>query len=171
MLKNKYLIDETGEKILEILENNSKISNEDIALQLDITVQQVEHYINRFEKDNIIIRYTTHINWERIKLEEQVRALIEVKVTPEHGAGFDAIAEQIYRFEEVYSVILLSGGYDLLVEVHGETLQRVAAFVSEKLAPIKGVQSAVTHFRLKTYKEAGKILTGEPESKRLPFSF
>lgn len=171
MLKNKYIVDETGESILEILEKNSKISNSNIAKQLDITEAEVSHYIKKFEQDNIIIRYTTHINWERIRLEEQVRALIEVKVTPEHGAGFDSIAEQIYRFEEVFSVILLSGGYDLLVEVHGETLQQVALFVSEKLAPIKGVQSAVTHFRLKTYKEAGRILTGEPDSKRLPFSF
>jgi DNA-binding Lrp family transcriptional regulator len=101
----------------------------------------------------------------------QVRALIEVKVTPERGVGFDAVAESIYRYPEVSSVFLLSGSYDLLVQVEGPTLQQVSLFVSEKLATIKNVQSTVTHFLLKKYKEDGDILVDQPESKRLPMSF
>ncbi len=167
----RYEIDSKGEELLEVLEKNSKLTNDDLSKILNISKEDVASYIENFERDNIIVRYSTQINWEKIRLEERVRALIEVKVTPEHGVGFDAIAEHIYRFEEVKSAILLSGGYDLLVYVEGESLQQVAFFVSEKLATIKGVQSAVTHFRLKTYKENGQILVTESESKRLPFSF
>ena len=101
----------------------------------------------------------------------QVRALIEVKVIPERGVGFDAVAESIYRYPEVSSVFLLSGSYDLLVQVEGPTLQQVSLFVSEKLATIKNVQSTVTHFLLKKYKEDGDVLVDQPESKRLPMSF
>ncbi|MBN1500029.1 MAG: Lrp/AsnC family transcriptional regulator [Spirochaetes bacterium] len=168
---SSYKIDDKGEQLLELLENNSRLTPEDLSKILDIPVEQVNAYIKTFEDDNIIVRYTAQVNWERIRLEERVRALIEVKVTPEHGVGFDSIAEHIYRFEEVKSAILLSGAYDLLVYVEGESLQQVAFFVSEKLSTIKGVQSAVTHFRLKTYKENGQILVSDGESKRLPFSF
>jgi DNA-binding Lrp family transcriptional regulator len=170
MKQSRYHIDSVGEQILEILEKNSKISHEDIARQLDVTLEKVNEYIKRFEEDHIIIRYATQVNWERIRSQE-VRALIEVKISPEHGVGFDSIAESIYRFDEVRTCVLLSGGYDLLVQVDGESLQQVAMFVSEKLSPIKGVISTVTHFRLKTYKDAGQILVVENESKRLPFSF
>jgi DNA-binding Lrp family transcriptional regulator len=170
MKQSRYHIDSVGEQILEILEKNSKILHEDIARQLDVTVEKIKEYIKRFEDDHIIIRYATQVNWERIRSQE-VRALIEVKISPEHGVGFDAIAESIYRFDEVRTCVLLSGGYDLLVQVDGESLQQVAMFVSEKLSPIKGVISTVTHFRLKTYKDAGQILVAENESKRLPFSF
>jgi DNA-binding Lrp family transcriptional regulator len=170
MRQSKYKVDQIGEQILEILERDSKSSHDDIARQLNITPQKVSEYIAQFEKDRVIIRYTTQINWERIRNQE-VRALIEVRVSPEHGVGFDSIAESIYRFNEVRSCVLLSGGYDLLVQVDGDSLQEVALFVSEKLATIKGVLSAVTHFRLKTYKESGQIMVEESESKRLPFSF
>lgn len=166
----KYKVDAVGEQILEILEQNSKTTHEDIARQLDISVEKVCEYISRFEADKIIIRYTTQINWERIRSQE-VRALIEVKISPEHGVGFDSIAESVYRYNEVYTCVLMSGGFDLLVQIEGASLQEVAMFVSEKLAPIKGVQSTMTHFRLKTYKDAGQILVEEPGSKRLPFSF
>ena len=170
MRQTRYKVDAVGEQILEILEQNSKVSTDDIARQLDISVERVSEYIARFEEDKIIIRYTTQINWERIRNQE-VRALIEVKVSPEHGVGFDAIAESIYRYNEVRTCVLMSGGFDLLVQIDGSSLQEVAMFVSEKLAPIKGVKSTVTHFRLKTYKDAGQILVEEPGSKRLPFSF
>jgi DNA-binding Lrp family transcriptional regulator len=100
----------------------------------------------------------------------EVRALIEVKVIPERKVGFDSVAETIYRFPEVESVILLSGGYDLLVQVEGDSLREVAQFVSEKLATIKGVQSTVSHFLLKKYKEDGVILVDQAETKRLPVS-
>lgn len=164
-----YKIDKTGEELLEILAHDAKITIEDIAKQLNITVEAVEKYIRKFEKDRIILNYKTLINWERIK-QHEVRALIEVKVTPERGVGFDAIAENIYRFPEVSSVYLLSGSYDLHVHVEGPNLKEVSLFVSEKLATIKNVQSTVTHFLLKKYKEDGEILVEQPESKRLPIS-
>ncbi len=164
-----YQTDEIGEAILEILSNDAKSSHEDIAKQLDITENKVKKYIKKFEKDKIILRYRTHINWERIK-DHEVRALIEVKITPERGRGFDSIAELIYRFPEVSSVYLLSGGYDLLVQVEGPSLKEVALFVSEKLATIKNVQSTQTHFLLKKYKEGGDILIDQSESRRLPIS-
>ncbi len=164
-----YKTDKNGEAILEILANDAKSSNEDIAKQLNITESTVKKYIKKFEKDKIILRYKTHINWERIK-DHEVRALIEVKITPERGRGFDSIAELIYRFPEVSSVYLLSGGYDLLVQIEGPNLKEVALFVSEKLATIKNVQSTQTHFLLKKYKEGGDILIDQSDSKRLPVS-
>lgn len=164
-----YKTDQIGESILEILNNEAKSSYDDIAKQLNISENQVKKYIKKFEKDRIILKYSTHINWERIK-QHEVNALIEVKVAPERGVGFDAVAEQIYRFPEVKSLYLLSGGYDLLVQVEGPTLKEVALFVSEKLATIKNVQSTVTHFLLKTYKDNGDILVDHSDSKRLPIS-
>ncbi len=165
-----YKIDTLGEDILEILSNDAKATVEDIARQLDVSIDKVKKCISRLEKDRIILRYKTHINWQRVKHDE-VRALIEVKVTPQRGVGFDSIAEVIYRFPEVTSVYLLSGGYDLLVQVEGPSLREVAMFVAEKLATIDHVQSTVTHFMLKKYKEDGDILVEQPEGKRLPVSF
>jgi DNA-binding Lrp family transcriptional regulator len=164
-----YKIDEIGEGILEILTRDAKISNQDISKQLNITEERVAKYIKRFERDRIILRYRTLVNWERVK-EHEVRALIEVKVTPMRGVGFDAVAESIYKFPEVSSVYLLSGTYDLLVQVEGPNLKEVSLFVSEKLATIENVQSTVTHFMLKKYKEDGEILVEQPESKRLPIT-
>ncbi len=164
-----YKTDKTGEDILELLSKNSRITADDIARQLGIAEEKVKKYVQKFEKDRIVLRYKTQINWERIK-QHEVRALIEVKVIPERGVGFDAIAEHIYRFPEVSSVYLLSGSYDLLVQVEGPSLKEVSLFVSEKLATIKNVQSTVSHFLLKKYKEDGEILVDQPESKRLPLS-
>ncbi len=165
-----YKIDRAGEDILEILHYDATATADDIAKQLNITSQKVQKYIRKFEEDRIILRYKTHINWQRIK-QHEVRALIEVKVVPERGVGFDSIAEAVYKFPDVTSVYLLSGGYDLLVQVEGPTLKDVALFVSEKLAVLKNVQSTVTHFLLKKYKEDGDILVEQADSKRLPFSF
>jgi DNA-binding Lrp family transcriptional regulator len=170
MRQSKYRIDKIGEQILEILEKNGKTTPDDISRQLDIGVDKVKEYIETFERDHIIVHYGAHVNWERIR-STQVRALIEVKISPEHGVGFDSIAENIYRFDEVRSCILISGAYDLLVQIEGESLQDVAMFVSEKLATVKGVVSTSTLFHLKTYKESGLIIVEEPGSKRLPFSF
>lgn len=164
-----YKIDKIGEEILEILCSDAKTSESDIAKQLNIKTEDVKKYIKKLEKDKIILSYKTHINWERVKHHE-VRALIEVKVTPERGVGFDAIAESIYRYPEVSSVYLISGDYDLLVQIEGPSLHEVALFVSEKLATIKNVQSTATHFMLKKYKEDGDILVDQPDSKRLPVS-
>jgi len=162
-----YRLDELGEQILEILENDAKISVGDIARQLNCPETKVKKIITRLEKDRIILGYKTGINWQRVR-QHDVKALIEVKVTPQRKVGFDSVAEAIYKFPEVSSLTLLSGGYDLLVQVEGETLREVALFVSEKLATINGVQSTVSHFQLKKYKEAGVILVDQADSKRLP---
>lgn len=165
----RYKVDETGEGILEILVNNAKTTDDEISRQLDIPVAEVQKYIKKFEKDRIILGYKGIINWQRIR-QHDVKALIEVKVQPERNVGFDSVAEMIYKFTEVTSVFLLSGGYDLLVQVEGENLKDVALFVSEKLATIKGVQSTVSHFILKKYKEEGITLVDQSESKRLPLA-
>jgi DNA-binding Lrp family transcriptional regulator len=165
-----YKVDKTSEAILEILSRDARSSYEDIAKQCNVTVDTVRKYIRKLENDKVILRYKTHINWEKIKTEHEVSALIEVKITPERGRGFDAIAELIYRFPEVSSVYLLSGGYDLLVQIEGPSLKEVALFVSEKLATIKNVQSTITHFLLKKYKDGGDILIDQPDLKRLPVS-
>ena len=164
-----YKIDQTGEKILDIIYKDAKADHDDIAKQVGIPVDSVKKYIKKFEADRIILGYHSNINWQRIRLHE-VKALIEVKVIPERKVGFDSVAEAIYRFPEVTSVYLLSGGYDLLVQVEGENLREVAQFVSEKLATINGVQSTVSHFLLKKYKEDGVVLIDQSESKRLPVS-
>lgn len=162
-----YRIDENGENILQILSENGKSTPEDIARQLSMDPAEVSRIIETFEKDRIILGYRTSINWQRIK-QDNVKALIEVKVLPERKVGFDSVAEIIYRFPEVASVFLISGSYDLLVQVDGDNLREVAQFVSEKLSTIKGVQSTATHFLLKKYKEDGIILEDHGESKRLP---
>jgi DNA-binding Lrp family transcriptional regulator len=164
-----YKVDEAGEKILDILYKDAKADPGDIARQVNVPVDNVTKYIKKFESDRIILGYHTDINWQRIRLHE-VKALIEVKVIPERKVGFDSVAEAIYRFPEVTSVYLLSGGYDLLVQVEGENLREVALFVSEKLATIHGVQSTVSHFLLKKYKEDGVIQVDQSESKRIPVS-
>lgn len=165
-MKN-YSIDKTGEAILDILHLNAKAVPADIARQLNITEAEVKKYIARFEKDRIILDYKAFINWQLVK-QNTVHAIIEVKVTPERNVGFDAVAEAVYKFPEVTSLELVSGGYDLLVHVQGDSLQDVARFVSAKLATIRGVQSTVSHFLLKTYKEDGVILTEQKGNKRLP---
>ena len=162
-----YEIDATEEAILEILKTNARAVPADIARQLNISETDAEKYIAKLEKDRIILDYKTIINWHQIR-QNTVHALIEVKVTPERDVGFDAVAETIYRFPEVTSLSLLSGGYDLLVEVEGESLEKIAHFIAVKLATIKGVQSTVSHFILKKYKENGVIFEKHHETKRLP---
>jgi DNA-binding Lrp family transcriptional regulator len=162
-----YVIDKTGEEILDIISSDAKISSLEISKQLNIPEAQVAAIIKKLEKDRIILGYKARINWQRIR-QHDVKALIEVKVTPERKVGFDMVAQAIYRYPEVVSVSLLSGSYDLLVQVEGNTLRDVALFVSEKLATIKGVQFTVSHFLLKKYKEDGVILVDQPDSKRLP---
>jgi DNA-binding Lrp family transcriptional regulator len=154
-------------KILKILEGDARTTPKQIATMTGTPQTEVEKLIKQAEKDNIILKYKTIINWEKAG-EEQVSALIEVKIAPQRDVGFDAVAERIYRFPQTRSVYLLSGTYDLLVLVSGKTMHEAAAFVSQKLAPIEGVQGTVTHFLLKKYKEDGEILEGKEATKRQP---
>ena len=156
-------------QIFEILETNARATPEQISAMTGIPVAEVEETIKKAERERTILKYKTAINWNKLGVE-QVWALIEVKVVPQRGVGFDAIAERIYRFPEARSVYLVSGTYDLAILVVGKTMQEVAIFVAEKLAPLETVQGTVTHFLLKRYKEDGEILEGEEGIKRLPVS-
>jgi DNA-binding Lrp family transcriptional regulator len=154
-------------EILEILEKDARTSAEDIAKMLRMTPKAVRAEIKRLEKEGVILKYKTIVNKEIAKAEStDVRALIEVKLTPQKNVGFDHIAERIYQFPEVSSCYLMSGTYDLLVVVEGRSLHTVSNFVSEKLAPMENVRGTVTHFILKKYKEDGDILKQPERSKR-----
>lgn len=154
-------------EILKILENDARTTTKQISTMTGTPNAEVARLIKKAEEDRTILKYKTIINWEKLG-EELVWALIEVKVTPQRDVGFDAIAERIYRFPQARTVYLVSGTYDLLVIVVGKNMHEVADFVSQKLAPIEGVQGTVTHFMLKRYKEDGEILEGKEGVKRQP---
>ena len=153
--------------ILKILENDARITTRQIATMTGTPSAEVTKLIKQAEKDRIILKYKTVINWDRVE-DEQVWALIEVKVTPEPEAGFDAIAERVSQFHQVRSVFLASGTYDLLLVVVGKSEHIIADFVSENLSHIEGVQGTVTHFVLKRYKDDGEIIEGGEGIKRQP---
>ena len=157
-------------QILKILEKDARTTSKQIATMTGSPGAEVAKLIKQAEQDGTILKYKTIINWDKVG-EEQVWALIEVKVTPQRDVGFDAVAERIYRFSQAHTVYLVSGTYDLLVLVVGKTMHEVADFVSQKLAPIEGVQGTVTHFVLKRYKEDGEILEGKEEIGRQPVVF
>lgn len=157
------------EQVFEILEQNAKASPEQISTMVGIPASEVEKIIKQAEKDGTIVKYKTTINWAKLGKEE-VWALIEVKIAPQRDLGFDAIAERIYQFPQVYSAYLVSGTYDLAVLVKGRNMREISSFVTEKLAPLERVQSTVTHFLLKRYKENGEIFQPSLENKRLPIT-
>jgi DNA-binding Lrp family transcriptional regulator len=154
-------------EILRILEDDARTTTKQISTMTGTPTAEIARLIKKAEQDQTILKYKTIINWEKLG-EELVWALIEVKVTPQRDVGFEAIAERIYRFPQARTVYLVSGTYDLLVIVVGKTMHEVANFVSQKLAPIEGVQGTVTHFMLKRYKEDGEILEGKEEVRRQP---
>jgi DNA-binding Lrp family transcriptional regulator len=139
-------------EILKLLEQNSRYTAAEIAAMLDMEEKAVEAAIAKYEEDKVILGYQALVDWDRAG-EEFVTALIEVKVTPQLGDGFDRIAERIYQYEEVESVYLMSGAFDLTVISTGKTLKEVAQFVASKLSTIEGVTGTATHFILKKYKE------------------
>lgn len=154
-------------EIFRILEQDARKTPQQIATMTGIPLAEVKDAIKQAEGNRTILKYKTMINWDKLG-EEQVWALVEVRVTPQRDVGFDAIAERIYRFPEARSVYLVSGTYDLAVLVVGKTMHEVAAFTSEKLAPLEEVQGTVTHFLLKRYKEDGEVMDGEEGPKRVP---
>jgi DNA-binding Lrp family transcriptional regulator len=159
-------LDDVDRRILHVLERDAQTEPRQIGIMLDLEPADVSARIANAEAVGAIVRRKVVVNWERAG-EPFVLALIEVKVTPQRETGFDAIAERIYRFPEARSVYLVSGTYDLAVHVLGRTMQDVAMFVAEKLAPLDGVQSTVTHFMLRRYKEDGDILVGHETAERL----
>ena len=153
------------EKILAVIEKNSRIDLADLAKLLGESEIAIANEIADMEKEHVICGYHTLINWDRTGAEK-VSALIEVKVTPQRGMGFDRLAERIYRYPEVEALYLMSGAYDFTVILEGKTMREVAMFVSDKLAPLESVQSTATHFVLKKYKDHGTILAKKYEDTR-----
>lgn len=154
-------------KILDIISKNSKRDSSDIADMIGSTKQEVEQAIQEMEQANVICGYPTLINWDQTDCEI-VTALIEVKVAPQRGKGFDKIAQRIYQFEEVTSVFLMSGGFDLTVIIEGKSMKEVAQFVYERLATLDTVMSTSTHFVLKKYKEHGLVMNdGKHDDERM----
>lgn len=149
------------EKILKAINKNSKLSAEDLGKMLGISEEEVKAIIKELEEEKVICGYPTLINWEKVENEEKVGAIIEVKVAPQRGQGFDRIAERIYKFDEVADVYLVSGSHDLTVILEGKSMREIANFVAEKLSPLDAVLSISTNFILKKYKEHGLPLVGE----------
>lgn len=153
-------------EILELLEGNARLGAEEIAVMLNMDLDEVREIIRRLEKNKTILKYMTLVNWEKAGVEK-VSALIEVRLTPQRDVGFDGVAERIYRFPEVRSVRLMSGAYDLAVFVEGRNMREVSNFVATKLSTIEGVITTTTHFVLKSYKEDGVIIEDDEEDRRL----
>ena len=150
------------EELLRIIEKNSRMDLKELAVILGVTEVDVVNELAALEAEGIICGYHTLINWEKTSVE-RVNALIEVRVTPQRGQGFDSVAERIYKYPEVHAVYLISGGYDLLVTLEGKTLKQVSTFVSEELYTVDQVLSTATHFILKKYKDHGTILAEEED--------
>lgn len=156
-------------KVLDLLREDARRNPELLATLLGVSLEEVKTAIRELEEDHIIVKYATVVNSSKLD-DEKVTALIEVQITPERGRGFEAIAERIYLFSQVKSVYLMSGAYDLLVEVEGRNLKEVASFVSDKLSPLESVLSTKTHFILKKYKQDGIIFEDHEEDRRLVIS-
>ena len=154
------------EKILAVIEKNSRIDLHDLAVLLGESEAAVANEIADMEKENIICGYHTLINWDNTS-DEKVVALIEVRVTPQRGMGFDKIAERIYQYSEVQAVYLMSGAYDFMVMLEEKTMRAVARVVSDKLSPMDSVLSTATHFVLKKYKDHGTVLSQKIQDERM----
>ena len=155
--------------LLKLLEEHALRTPTDLAKMLDISPQEVERRVKQYESDKIILGYKAVINDDKVDTD-LVKAVIEVKVQPEREGGFNRIASRLAKFDEVTSLFLMSGGYDLLIFVEGRSLREVAQFVAEKLATLEGVTSTATHFMLKTYKEQGVLMDMSEEFERLKIS-
>ncbi len=144
------------QEILELLENDSRLTAEQLAAMLNKEVGDIKEMISLYEKDGIILGYKTLVDWDKTD-REYVTALIELKVSPQRDRGFDRVAEKIYRYPEVKSLYLMSGSFDLAVFIEGKTMKEVAYFVAQKLAPIEYIVSTSTHFVLRKYKDKGVL--------------
>ena len=153
------------EKILQLLENDGRLTPKQLAAMSGETVEEVKDKIEKYEKEGVIVGYTTLIDWDKTD-REFVNALIELKVAPQRDRGFDRIAERSYNYPEVKSLYLMSGGFDLMLVIEGKTMKEVAYFVAYKLAPIEDVVSTATHFVLKKYKDKGVIYRAPEKDER-----
>jgi DNA-binding Lrp family transcriptional regulator len=167
---NVLLLEKKEVEILEVLEKDSRLSAETVSKMVDLSVEKTKETIKKLEDLNIVVQYSTLIDWRKVDGYEGVNAMIDVKVTPKRGVGFDEVAQRIYRFPEVKSVYLMSGTYDLSVEIEGSSMSKVAHFVSEKLSTLDSVISTTTHFILKKYKHDGTIFDPDDKDKRIVMS-
>ena len=156
--------------ILELLEKDAKMSAEQIASSLGMKVEDVAAAIEEYEEKDIIAGYKTLIDWDKVG-DESVTALIEIKVIPQRGQGFERIAERMSQYDEVESVYLMSGAYDIAVTVHGQSLREVACFVSDKIAPLEYVTITATHFVLKKFKDKGVMYTNTEKNQERGYAF
>jgi len=154
------------EKILNYIEKNSRVELKELAVLLGMEQVDVANALEEMEKEGIICGYHTLIDWDKVT-EDKVNALIEVRVTPQRGRGFDDIAERIYKYPEVEACYLMSGGYDLMVFLEGKSLKQVSTFVTEKLSTLESVMSTTTHFILRKYKDHGTIMHQKYEDERM----
>lgn len=158
------------DKLLELVEKNPRLSNKELGVMLGLTEQETEERIRKYEQDGTIKGYRALIDKEKAN-DETVSALIEIKVQPKFSHGFDELANTIAQLDEVESIFLMSGGYDLCCTVSDKTFQEVAMFVANRLSPMEGIVSTATHFILKRYKEKGIVLQGESKDDRGTISF
>ncbi|UOY90949.1 Lrp/AsnC family transcriptional regulator [Ectobacillus sp. JY-23] len=154
-------------ELLECLEKNSRLPIDVLAKMLDTSAEDVQHMMRKLEQEQVIVDYVTLVDWTKVKEQEGLTAMIDVKVTPKRGVGFDEIAEKIYRHPEVKSVYLMSGAYDLSIVIEGKTMSEVASFVAQKLSTLDSVVSTTTHFILKKYKHDGVIYNNHDDDKRI----
>ena len=152
-------------KLLQLLEEDCTLTPEQLASMADMKVEDVKAAVKRYEEEKIVLGYKAIVDWDRTE-REAVTALIEVKVTPQRGEGFDRVAERIYQYDEVESVYLMSGGYDLSVFVNGRTFRDVAMFVAKRLSTLDSVLSTATHFVLRRYKDNGVMFLGDEKDER-----
>ena len=154
------------EEILNFIEKNSRVDLKEVAVCLGMTEIDVANELAAMESEGIICGYHTLIDWDKVT-QEKIHALIEVKVTPQRGKGFDEVTERIYKYPEVSSTYLISGGFDLLVFMEGKTLREISTFVSQKLSTLDSILSTTTHFVLRKYKDQGIILKKKNEDERM----
>lgn len=152
-------------ELLQLVEHNARVKISDLATMLNASEEEIAAELEACKNENVILGYTTMINWEKTE-KETVTAMIEVRITPQRNQGFDKIASQFYRYPQVSSCFLMSGGFDLMLIIEDSTLREVANFVSEKIAPLEGVLSTATHFILKKYKSNGTLFTQKPKDDR-----
>lgn len=152
-------------KLLLLMENDGRLTCAQLASLLGCDEQEVTDAVGRLEENKTILGYTAIVDWEKTE-RELVTALIEIKVVPQRGEGFDRVASRIYQYKEVDSVYLMSGGFDLMVMIEGKTLKEVALFVAQKLAVMESVSATATHFVLKKYKDKGVVFTDEPDEDK-----
>lgn len=161
--------EETMDPLLDLLKKNARESDAVLAKELGVSEQEIAERISAYQKDGVIRAFQAILNTNMVESTD-VHAVIELKIRPEREGGFDRLATRISRFEQVESLFLMSGGYDLLLFVKGKSLQEVASFVSARLAPLDGVISTATHFMLKTYKDQGVLMEGDADDDRLQVS-